>query len=299
MEPNSQLHTISNCPVCGNMELSLYLKTRDYFLTQEEFSLDQCSSCGFIFTNPIPALSTLSKYYESPDYLSHTANSFSIKGEIYKLFRSLNIRKKFKLVNQLAKGKTILDIGCGTGELLSYFKKMGWDTMGIEPNPSARKFAKNTYQLEVFEEENLDKLKENSFDVISMWHVLEHVPDLQGRIEQVKNLLRKDGLLIIALPNIESPDAVKYGTHWAGLDVPRHLYHFAKDTVKVLLEAHNMELIESIPMKYDAYYVSLLSEQYLKKSLAFVPAFLNGLHSNRQARKDNNYSSMIFVVKLK
>lgn len=299
MEPTIQLNTFTKCPVCGNTNISLFLKTRDYFLTQEEFSIDQCNSCGFVFTNPTPALSVLSKYYDSPDYLSHTANSFSIKGEVYKLFRRINIKKKFRLVDQLAKGKSILDIGCGTGELLNYFMKMGWDTKGIEPNPSARKFAKNSYELEAFDEDSLENFKKSSFDVISMWHVLEHVPDLHGRMKQAKNLLKKDGLLVIALPNLDSPDAVKYGPHWAGLDVPRHLYHFTQDTFEVLLEAHNMELIKSIPMKFDAYYVSLLSETYLKKSLAFIPAFVNGLRSNFRARRDNNYSSMIFVVKLK
>lgn len=299
MKPTNQSNTIFKCPVCGHEEFTLFLKTRDFFLTQEEFSLDQCSTCNFVFTNPIPTLSSLSKYYDSPDYLSHTANSYSIKGEIYKIFRRINIKKKFKYVDHLAKGKSILDIGCGTGELLNYFQKMGWDTMGIEPNPSARTFAKKSYQLQIYDEESLSNLKENSFNVISMWHVLEHVPDLSGRMEQVKRLLQKDGLLLIALPNLDSPDAIKYGPHWAGLDVPRHLYHFTQETFEVLLKAHNMELIRSIPMKFDAYYVSLLSENYLKKSLAFIPALLNGFRSNFRARKENNYSSMIFVIKLK
>jgi len=288
---------IKKCPVCSKDDFSLFLKTKDYFLTQETFTLDKCRNCGFVFTNPIPSQSELSKYYDSPDYLSHTANTTSLTALVYKLFRNANIKRKFKLVNQYTKEKTILDIGCGTGELLNYFKHNGWNTQGVEPNQSARNFAEKNYQLEVFDEQELNSFEENSVDVISMWHVLEHVPDLNSRMKQLKRLVKKDGLLVIALPNLDSPDAIKYGPHWAGLDVPRHLYHFTKDTFKVLLKNHSMKLIESIPMKFDAFYVSMLSEKYLKSSFPQIPAIVNGFRSNLIARRNNNYSSMIFVIK--
>jgi 2-polyprenyl-3-methyl-5-hydroxy-6-metoxy-1,4-benzoquinol methylase len=295
VKPN--LKTIQKCPVCGNSSLSLFLTTKDYFLTQSSFTIDQCNSCGFVFTNPIPFLSDLPKYYDSPEYLSHTANSFGFTSQIYKIFRNANIRNKFRIVNRYAKEKTILDIGCGTGELLHYFQKMGWKVQGVEPNESARKFAQKNYNIPVLNEDSLAEIDEESFDIISMWHVLEHVPDLNGRMIQLKKLVKKEGILIIALPNLNAPDAIKYGPHWAGLDVPRHLYHFTEDSFRLLLEKHQMELLESIPMKFDAYYVSLLSEKYLKKKLPYLPAFANGFKSNLQARKNNNYSSMIFVVK--
>ena len=295
---NQKKVKIKHCPVCSKDDFSLFLKTRDYFLTQEDFTIDKCANCGFVFTNPIPPLSELPKYYDSPDYLSHTANASSFTAKVYKLFRNANIKNKFKLVNRYAKGKSILDIGCGTGELLNYFQEEGWKTRGVEPNQSARIFATKNYQLEVFDENELNSFEENSFDVISMWHVLEHVPDLSGRMKQLKRLVKKDGLLVIALPNLDSPDAAKYGPYWAGLDVPRHLYHFTEDTFRGLLENHKMELIKSIPMKFDAFYVSLLSEKYLKKSFPHLPAVINGFRSNLSASRDNNYSSMIFVVKL-
>jgi len=288
---------IKQCPVCGNDEFSLFLKTKDFFLTGEDFKLDKCTHCGFVFTNPIPKLTELSKYYDSPDYLSHTASSFSFTSQVYKLFRNANIKNKFKLVNSHAKGKTILDIGCGTGELLHYFQQKGWDVSGVEPNQSARKFASGNYKISVFNEDELNNFEKSGFDVISMWHVLEHVPDLNSRMDQLSKLIKKDGLIIIALPNLDSPDAVKYESYWAGLDVPRHLYHFTKDTLQRLLKQHNMELIESVPMKFDAYYVSLLSEKYLGKKIPYLPAFINGMRSNLQAKKSNNYSSMIYVIK--
>ena len=297
VKPKKKIIELNECPACGKSDFAPFLKTKDYFLTQEEFQLDKCKQCGFVFTNPIPALSELPKYYDSPDYLSHTANSFSFTGEVYKLFRNANIKNKYNLVNQKAKGKSILDIGCGTGELLNYFQQKGWSVQGVEPNKSARSFASKNYNLSVSDENELDLFEKNSFDVISMWHVLEHVPNLNSRMNQLSSLIKKDGLIVIALPNLDSPDAVKYGPHWAGLDVPRHLYHFTEDSFRVLLEKHDMELIESIPMKFDAYYVSLLSEKYLGKKVPYFPAFINGLQSNFAAKKNNNYSSMIFVVK--
>ena len=288
---------IKQCPVCAKDDFSLFLKTKDYFLTQEDFKIDQCRNCGFVFTNPIPSQSELPKYYDSPDYLSHTANDSSFTAQIYKLFRNANIKNKYKLVNRLAKGKSILDIGCGTGELLNYFQEKGWKTRGVEPNQLARAFATKNYELEVFDENELNSFEKNSFDVISMWHVLEHVPDLNGRMNQLKRLVKEDGLLVIALPNLDSPDAVKYGPKWAGLDVPRHLFHFTKGTFELLVKAHKMELIETIPMKFDAYYVSVLSEKYLGRKIPYFPAFLNGLRSNLRARRDNNYSSMIYIIR--
>ena len=298
MEPEVKDSLIKKCPICGSNKFSVFLKTKDYFLTQEEFTLDQCDQCGFVFTNPIPALHELEKYYDSPDYLSHTANKPSFTGTVYKLFRNANIKKKFKLVDHYANGKNLLDIGCGTGELLSHFKNKGWNVKGVEPNQSARKFASQNYNIAVFDEIELDNFKAESFDVISMWHVLEHVPDLNKRMVQLRRLVKKEGLIVIALPNLASPDAQKYRSHWAGLDVPRHLYHFTKTTFSLLLKKHKMELLKSIPMKFDAFYVSLLSEKYLGKKIPYLPAFINGLQSNTAARKENNYSSMIFVVKL-
>ncbi|MCF6169719.1 MAG: class I SAM-dependent methyltransferase [Bacteroidales bacterium] len=290
---------IEDCPVCGKNEFSPFLETRDYFLTQEVFSLVQCKHCSFVFTNPRPLDNKLHAYYNSPDYLSHTVDSFSFTGAIYKRLRNANIRNKFKLVNSFKQGKKLLDIGCGTGELLSYFKNKGWEVKGIEPNKSARSFAQKSHHLDVIDETGLDKLEPESFDVISMWHVLEHVPDLNGRMMQLNKLLNKEGRIVIALPNLGSPDARKYGAFWAGLDVPRHLYHFTQSTLQLLLKKHEMELVGSFPLKFDAYYVSLLSEKYLKRKVPYFPAFVNGLRSNFNAKKNNNYSSMIFVIKQK
>lgn len=297
-QPNEQLY-LEFCPVCESKAFDAYLETRDFFLTKEKFKIVQCQHCGHFFTNPIPELSKLPQYYESPEYFSHASENKSITGEIYKLIRDRNIKNKFQLVNSFKNGNSILDIGQGTGELLHYFKRKGWAVKGIEPNEKARNFAKQHYNIEVFDETFLDKWGQKEFDVITLWHVLEHVYDLENRMTQIQNLLKKDGYLFIAVPNIDSPDSMKYKEMWAGLDVPRHLSHFTKSSIKYLLNKHDFEIVDMYPMRFDAYYVSLLSEKYLNNKWAYFSAMLNGFQSNQKAKKTNNFSSMIFVAKQK
>ena len=297
MEQQTNIIQIKQCPVCRNTSFKPYLKTRDYFLTQEPFTIDQCEKCSFIFTNPIPSKSELPKYYDSPDYLSHTVRGWSITGSIYKALRNLNIRNKYKIVQHYKKIGKFLDIGSGTGELLNYFNQKGWETVGIEPNEKARNYAIDSYNINVFDESKLDDLQEDGFDVISLWHVLEHVYDLDERMKQIQKLGKKDSYVVIAVPNIESPDAQKYKDKWAALDIPRHLYHFSKGSIQTLLGRYNMELVKMYPMRLDAFYVSLLSEKYLNKKIPAIPAFFSGIQSNLKAGKENNYSSMIFVAK--
>lgn len=273
------------------------MKTKDYFLTQEYFNLVRCTNCELVFTNPIPLPTVLPGYYDSPDYLSHKVAKTSITGIIYKNLRDINLKGKFKLLSKFKKPGNILDIGQGTGEFLNYMKNRGWNVKGIEPNPSARNFAIETYELPVFDESELSNLDETSFDVISMWHVLEHVTNLDERMLQIKHLLKKDGLLIIAVPNLNSPDSQKYKEKWAAIDVPRHLYHFTTNSMTNLLKHNGFELVKVHPLKLDSYYVSLLSEKYLNNSFPYPAAFFSGLKSNIQARKENNYSSMVFVAK--
>lgn len=299
MEQTKNRIQLKQCPLCGNPEFSEFISTKDYFLTQEKFRIVKCNSCDFVFTNPIPSLENLSAYYDSPDYLSHTANKKRLVGIVYNYLREINLRSKYRVINRFKKAGKILDIGQGTGEFLKYMRNKDWDVLGIEPNTSARQFAIDQYNLEVYPEEKITQLPSNSFDVITMWHVLEHISELTLRMEQIKNLLDKDGVLIIAVPNLDSPDAKMYGEKWAALDVPRHLYHFTQDTVDKLLSKFGFDLLKSYPMKIDAYYVSLLSERYKKKKLLYPAALINGFRSNLMAKRRNNYSSMIFVAKQK
>ncbi|MFK5854611.1 MAG: class I SAM-dependent methyltransferase [Bacteroidota bacterium] len=286
---------IEQCPVCSNSNISTYINTKDYFFTQDNFSLTKCLDCDFVFTNPIPT--NLGKYYDTPDYLSHNTDDNGMMGSSYSYLRNINIKRKYNLVKRYNTSGKFLDIGCGTGELLKYFKDNNWVVQGIEPNNSARELAKTKYNINVAEENELDHIQPNSLDVISMWHVLEHVPNLHKRLEQISKLIKKSGTVFIALPNLDSPDSKKYKEYWSALDVPRHLHHFTQQTFEKLISYHGMKLIHAEPMKLDSYYVSMLSEKYKKNSFYLVSAFISGIISNFKAKKKNSYSSMIYVVK--
>ncbi len=289
---------IKNCFICGNDKFSQFIKCKDLLLTKEEFQIVQCEKCGFLFTNPRPQESDIKKYYESDEYISHKSNKKTLFNTAYRLVRNLAIKKKFKLISELKQGNTLLDIGCGTGEFINFFKKNKWEVHGVEPNKDARALAVSNYGLNVKDEESLNYFENNFFDVITMWHVLEHVYPLNQRIEKVKQLLKDDGILIVAVPNCESWDAKFYKEFWAAYDVPRHLYHFSQKTIKLLFENNNLQILKTIPMKFDSYFVSLLSEKYSTGKINYLKAYLNGRKSNSFARKNhNNFSSLIYVLK--
>jgi len=286
---------IKNCPVCGAENFSEYLVLKDFFLTGETFHLQKCNSCQFVFTNPRPDDKSLPKYYESPEYLSHHSRGMKPVQWVYRVLRHMNFRKKYFLINKfVAKGK-LLDIGCGTGEFLNYFKKKKWEVMGIEPSLPTRDFAIQKYGLDVKDETGLNKLQKDTFDIVTMWHVLEHVSGLHERIKLIHTLLKPSGYLIIALPNLNSWDAQHYKKYWAAFDVPRHLSHFSERTVKTLAKTHGFKFIETVPMKMDAYFISMLSEKYRGRHNRFLYGAMNGFISNKRAKKSGEYSSLIYI----
>lgn len=291
---------IENCPLCGNNKFTKYISAKDYFLTNESFSINKCKECNFLFTNPRPEDKELSKYYKSSEYLSHSKKINSIYSFIYGIIRKISVRRKFRLINKLMKNEgSLLDFGCGSGEFLSYCSKKSWKTAGVEPDEDARNIAGQQIGMEVFESlEELGKINDRKFDVITLWHVLEHVPEIDTRIDELKKILKYDGSIIIALPNPMSWDAKHYGKYWAAYDLPRHLYHFTQQTVKRLLIKHNFKLLSKQPMRFDAYYVSLLSEKYISGYKNYFKAAKSGYLSNKKAKKTGNYSSLIYIFKL-
>lgn len=291
------MENLKQCPLCGSAEKQNYLSLQDYFLSGEDFRIEKCDQCGFLFTNPRPYAEKLGDYYKSEEYISHSNTSKDLISRIYKAVRSFTLKQKYRVVSRRkAKGK-ILDIGSGTGELLNFFRHKGWQVQGIEPDADARNFARNEYDLPVEDEEYLDEIPGKSFDVITMWHVLEHVPNLNARIETLSRILKDEGIIVIAVPNPESYDANYYGKFWAAFDVPRHLYHFRKQDIKNIFAKRNLRVDKILPMKFDSYYVSLLSEKYKSGgSMKYVSAFLTGYKSNRRAKKNMDFSSLIYIL---
>lgn len=286
---------LSTCPWCDSPDIKHANTIHDYFLTGEEFSLFSCKSCGLVFTNPRPKLENLGRYYQSDKYYSHTSHQGGIIPFIYRKVKEINLRTKFKQVTTGSDIEKVLDIGCGTGDFLGVCKKEGLEIYGIEPDSKARTLAKDILKVEILHPDQIVKIPDESFDLITMWHVLEHVPDLKMQISELSRLIRKGGKVVIALPVYESYDAEVYKEKWAAWDVPRHLYHFNKDVISKMMLANDFKPGNIYPMKWDSFYVSMLSEQYLKTRLGIFTAFFIGLLSNAKARHSGNYSSLVYT----
>ncbi|CAM3597809.1 class I SAM-dependent methyltransferase [Flavobacterium chungbukense] len=274
-----------------------FLTVKDHSVSKEIFDLYYDEELDMLITSPQPELQNLGKYYESEDYISHTDNKRSLFEKAYHFVKNIALQNKLNLINteQPQKGK-LLDIGAGTGDFLLTAKNNGWETIGVEPSDKAKNIAK---QKGISFVEEISTLENHSLDVITMWHVLEHVPDLEHQIQELKRLLKPTGTLIVAVPNYKSFDANHYQAFWAAFDVPIHFWHFSKKSIQVLFERVDMKLEKVLPMKFDSFYVSLLSEKYKTGKMNYIKAFFVGLKSNWKAKSSKEYSSHIYVLKNK
>ena len=292
------MKSLNSCPVCNSAHHSPFITCKDYTVSQQDFNIVICNSCSFKFTNPRPEDERLGEYYKSEDYISHSNTSKGIVSKLYHLVRNYTLKKKLALVSAHVSRGTILDYGCGTGMFLNTCKQSGWETFGMEPDSGAAKIAT---EMGLNISNNIPGLKsglgQKKLDAITLWHVLEHVTDLSKTLGFFKESLKDNGVLIIAVPNYTSYDAQYYKQYWAAYDVPRHLYHFEINSVSKLLEQYGFKLTETKPMKFDSFYVSMLSEKYKTGSVKYFGAFVRGLTSNLRAKQAKDYSSVIYVFK--
>ncbi|MEA9413607.1 class I SAM-dependent methyltransferase [Flavobacterium sp. PL02] len=274
-----------------------FLTVKDHSVSKETFELYYDETLDMLITSPQPDENNLGKYYESEDYISHTDNKRSLFEKAYHIVKNIALKNKLNLINSEnpQKGR-ILDIGAGTGDFLLTAKQNGWETVGVEPSDRAKSIA---IKKGISFVGKIGDLENNSFDVITMWHVLEHVPNLELQIQELKRLLKPTGTLIVAVPNFKSFDANHYKTFWAAYDVPIHFWHFSKKAIQSLFEKVDMRLEKILPMKFDSFYVSLLSEKYKTGKMNYLSAFFIGLKSNWKAKRTLEYSSHIYVLKNK
>jgi len=292
----------NSCPVCGNQNIYKVLSAKDYTVSGEDFEIWECGNCSLRLTQNIPGAGDIGKYYQSEDYISHSDTKKGFINSLYHSVRKRTLQQKRKLVESYTdkSAGNILDIGAGTGAFLNTMKIAGWNCTGIEPEESARNKAKELYELDLKNAEALFTLSPQSFDAITMWHVLEHVHQLQEYIKQLKHLLKEDGKLFIAVPNYTSEDAKMYGQYWAAYDVPRHLYHFSPKAMEKLLSEHGLQLETLKPMWFDSVYVSLLSEKYKTGKSNILKALMNGMKSNMNALGNiSKCSSVIYIASAK
>lgn len=290
------------CPVCHDRNIRALFKAKDFTVSQTVFPIWACGACEALFTQDVPDEHEIGRYYQSDDYVSHSDTKRGLVNRLYHVVRDYTLVQKKKLlvsVTGVSNGR-ILDIGCGTGAFLDQMKSAGWSVTGLEPDESARRKAAELYGISPLTPTNLFNLPEGSFHAISMWHVLEHVHDLHGYLEQIRRLLADQGRLFIAVPNHTSADAATYQSYWAAYDVPRHLYHFSPACMRKLLSSHGMKVTGVRPMWFDAFYVSMLSEQYRNSKPSFarpLKGCWHGLISNITALVNREKcSSLIYVI---
>lgn len=289
-----------HCPACLGTDLQFSFYCKDHSISKEVFNIWDCKTCSLRYTYPVPEEAGVGKYYNAENYISHSNTSKGVINKLYKAARGFTLSEKRRFVQRqtgLARG-TLLDVGTGTGGFLSKMEKSGWQTTGIEPDYQAREKAYMLYKLPVFEPSHLFQLKEDSFDAITLWHVLEHVYDLHGYFGQFSKLLKTSGLLFIAVPNYTSYDAQFYGEYWAAYDVPRHLYHFSPTSVKLLAQMHGFRIIKQKAMWLDPIYISMLSEQYAHGRMRIISGFIRGtVGVLATVFNRDKCSSLIYVLK--
>lgn len=286
---------LDECPICKHTLLTNEFICKDHAGSQESFALMRCSKCDLLLTNPRPDEQHIAPYYEHNDYISHTNKGNNMINKVYKVVREITLRQKQQFIKSYTSGNRILDFGCGTGTFLKYLQDQQYHVTGTEPAQTPRSLAEQNLGQNIPANPFLLKDKK-SFDIITAWHVVEHVHELIPTLKQLKKLLSKNGYMFIAVPNHRSYDASHYGLNWAAYDVPRHLYHFNQSSFQYLAKRLKLTLVSTHPMKFDSYYVSMLSERYHSGHSNLFSAFQVGLKSNLLARRTGEYSSLIYVL---
>lgn len=269
----------NKCPLCSSEKIKLHLNCTDYFISRELFALFKCSACSFVFTQDYPEEAEIGNYYESDEYISHSNTSKGITNKAYRIARNVMLlKKKSRIINATGlKSGRIIDIGSGTGHFAITMKRAGWEVTGIEINKKARDFARSQFGLDIIDPGEIAGLDSNSFDCITLWHVLEHFHDLGKYLSDIHHLLKPGGICLVAVPNCNSYDAGYYGKYWAAYDVPRHLWHFNDSSFRLLADKSDFILESTGKLPLDVFYISILSEKYKGTKLFFISGVLKAL----------------------
>ena len=289
----------NKCPWCRSDKAQINLWLKDEFLTKEDFHICECLNCGLLYTMPRPSKNKIGEYYKSEEYYSHQENKKGFIPKLYEKVKKVNLKHKYELATKGLQIGKLLDIGCGVGDFLHTAETHGWQCVGVEPSEDAKTIARQRTQATLLSSEDLEQLTDESLDVITMWHVLEHVDELKWQVEQLQRLISKEGRIVIAVPNYKSYDAQFYKEHWAAYDVPRHLNHFNRQSISKIFNTNGLRLIKTDTLKWDAYYISYMSEQYKIHNLPLLRGTYRGWLSNIKARRSGEWSSMVYVFKKK
>lgn len=267
-----------------------YIEVVDHFLTKEKFKIQKTPVPGLLQTIPTPTKEDIIKYYKSERYISHNSRKAGVFFFFYRFLRSINFYAKYRFLSSTQNNRNVLDFGSGEGYFLNKLKKRGIKSCGVDSSASPSLTA-------VYKSIFAEELNSQKFSHITAWHSIEHVHELEKTISRMYDLLDEKGTIIVGVPNYLSFDARYYKRFWAAYDVPRHLWHFDKKSLKEVFENKGFKLVKSSPLILDAYYVSFLSESYQKSTLKLLKSIFVGTISNTLAFFNKEYSSNIFVFK--
>jgi 2-polyprenyl-3-methyl-5-hydroxy-6-metoxy-1,4-benzoquinol methylase len=289
------MEIISNCPICQSQHIESFLEAKDYTVSGEVFKIVQCRSCDFLFTNPRPSAKEAGKYYESINYISHSNTNEGIVNKLYHWVRNVTLKQKTNWIENFRQANELLDIGCGNGHFVKACINRGWDAMGMELDIKTSEQARKNTKATIVNQ--LQEIKESQqFQIISLWHVLEHVYELDDYFRFFTSHLKPNGKLLIALPNPKSHDADKFKAYWAAYDVPRHIHHFTPKSIELLAKKYGFKLIQTKGLLFDSFYISLLSNEYESGHKKLISSFITGAFSNLKAFIfHGNYSSNLYI----
>jgi 2-polyprenyl-3-methyl-5-hydroxy-6-metoxy-1,4-benzoquinol methylase len=288
------------CPLCKSEKISIPFSCTDNFISKEVFQLARCGNCGFEFTQDAPEENEIGRYYESDDYISHSGTKKGFSNKLYHLARNFMLWRKSRIVGKFTglKSGRLLDIGSGTGHFADKMKRSGWDVKGVEINEKARSFSVSQFGLDIIDPEKISVLKSESFDCITLWHVLEHFHDPFKYASEIHRMLKPDGICIIALPNSGSFDARHYGKFWAAYDMPRHLWHFNSSTFRTFAGKTGFMTVKILTLPLDLFYISILSEKYTGSGMPFFEGIVVAkMYTFASFFKKERCSSLIYILR--
>jgi 2-polyprenyl-3-methyl-5-hydroxy-6-metoxy-1,4-benzoquinol methylase len=292
---------LKKCKACGNENFEQLFNATDYWVSKESFAIRKCGNCGFAYTFQAPSEAEIGKYYQHADYVSHSDTSQGLFFKVYHLVREYMLgRKRAIIENHVSKGR-VLDIGAGTGYFLNHMQQKGWQVDGVEPDAGAGHVAAKNFKIAL--RQKLDDFSnlENFYQSISMWHVLEHVHEPEKYFQIFSKILATDGRVFIAVPNHSSADAKFYAENWAAWDVPKHLWHFTPNAMKLFAEQNGFEIEKKYMLPFDSFYISMLSEKIAGNALlSYLRGPWIGLYSFIKSLINTDCaSSVVYVLKIK
>ena len=273
-----------------------HIMTQDFLTTNEKFKIIEDKETRVLKTTPTPKEEDLPSYYSSEAYASHQERANTPVLWAYMRVRKIAMKSKIKLISTFStKTGALLDFGCGLGGFLSATHAKGWTSYGIEPHQKAKTKAKKISGREVYSTIGEAQKTNKKYDVITLWHSLEHVVGLGKTIRFLYNSTKKEGKVVVAVPNHQSFDAKHYKNFWAAYDTPRHIWHFDQKSITNVFKKQGFFLERKRLMMWDAFYISILSEKNKRSRAIYFKAAVIGVISNFLSLFTGESSSITYV----